>query len=111
MENDLIGTIATWTTAFTGPAGALLILIMMIWDRKYKVAPAWHRYGLAFLAVGMVGQAARSWMTIMTGVSPRDSEMPWWVFKDIGIFTLAASWMVLAMIAARRKQKPQNKCK
>lgn len=102
MGSDIIGDIATYLTAFTGPAGASLIMVMMIWDRKFRVAPSWHRFGLAFLAVGMIGQSARSWMTISTGVSPRDSEMPWWVFKDLGIFVLAASWMVLAMLAHRR---------
>jgi len=102
MGNDLIGNLATYVTAITGPLGALLILFMMIWDRKFNVAPSWHRFGLAFLAVGMIGQAVRSWWTILTGVSPRDSEMPWWVFKDLGIFVLAASWMVLAALAYRR---------
>ena len=102
MTEDVIGNIATWITAFTGPAGALIILWMMVWDRKFKIAPSWHRYGLAFLAVGMVGQAVRSWWTITTGVSPRDADMPWWVFKDLGIFVLASSWMTLAMIAAKK---------
>jgi len=99
-----MGDVATYMTAITGPLGALIILGMMVWDRKFKVAPSWHRFGLAFLAVGMIGQSVRSWWAIITGVSPTDSEMPWWVFKDLGIFVLAASWMVLATMAARREK-------
>jgi hypothetical protein len=104
MGNDWMGDVATYLTAATGPIGAMILVHMMIWDGKFKIAPAWHRFGLAFLAVGMIGQSVRSWVSIMTGVSPTDAEMPWWVFKDLGIFVLAVSWLVLGVLAARRSR-------
>lgn len=99
------GFLVTYISAITGPLAAIIIVGMMLWDRHFKIAPHWHRFGLAFLAVGMIGQTARSWITIYTGTSPRDTELPWWVFKDVGIFVLAASWMILAMMAARKARK------
>jgi hypothetical protein len=103
------GLFVTYITAITGPLGALIIVGMMLWDKKFRIAPSWHRFGLAFLAVGMIGQTARSWITLTTGVSPRDTELPWWVFKDLGVFVLAISWLILAILAARKASKePQN---
>jgi hypothetical protein len=103
------GLFVTYITAITGPLGALIIVGMMLWDKKFRIAPSWHRFGLAFLAVGMIGQTARSWITLITGVSPRDTELPWWVFKDLGVFVLAISWLILAILAARKASKePQN---
>jgi hypothetical protein len=108
MTSDVFGVFITYLTAGVGPISAIILVWMMIWDRKFSIAPWWHRYGLAFFAVGMVGQSVRSWVALVTGISPRDSEMPWWVFKDIGIFVLAVSWLALAIISANKKKGQNN---
>lgn len=106
---EMLGPFSVWLTAIIDPIGALIIVSMMIFDHRYQIAPAWHRYGLMFLAVGLLGQTARSWQTLLTGDSPTDIEMPFWIFKDIGIVVLATAWAVLAIIA--HKKSPQRGAK
>lgn len=108
MTSDVLGLTVTYLTAITDPIAAIILIWMMVWDRKFNVAPSWHRFGLAFLAVGMIGQTARSWLTIYTGISPRDSELPWWIFKDLGVFVMAVSWLALAIIFASKKKGQKN---
>ena len=89
------GDFVTYLTAIIGPLTAMMIAVIIVRDEGFKRAPMWCRLFLAFWAVGMLVQGIRSWVSLVTGISPRDSELPWWVFKDLGILVFVYYWFRL----------------
>jgi hypothetical protein len=83
------GELSLWITFIFNPIGAIIIILALFSDRKMTVAPKWHRVGLMTIACGLIGQTYRSGVALLTGFQPTDAEMPFWVFKDIGIVFLA----------------------
>ena len=37
------------------------------------------------MIAGLIGQFARSYIALSTGVAPTDAQIPFWVLKDLGI--------------------------
>ena len=77
------------------PIAALIIIVALFSDRKMEVAPRWHRVGLMIVATGLIGQTYRSAIALFTGFQPTDAQMPFWVFKDVGITVLAFYYLYL----------------
>ncbi len=78
-----------WSTALLDPVATFIIILILVKNKAYHIAPTWHRLGLSVVAIGMMGQAYRSWYTILTGISPTNTEMPYWLGKDFGITILS----------------------
>lgn len=95
------GEITLWITLFADPIAALIIIAALLSDRQMEVAPKWHRVGLMLTACGLIGQTYRSCIAIFMNYQPTDSEMPFWVFKDIGIITLAVYYVHLIFKKSR----------
>ena len=92
---EIFGQITLWITMICNPIAALIIIGALFSDRKMEVAPRWHRVGLMITATGLIGQTYRSMVALFTGFQPTDAEMPFWVFKDIGIVVLAFYYLYL----------------
>jgi hypothetical protein len=50
------------------------------------------KIGLVIAMLGLLGQAFRNYVFISTGISPADTDLPLWAFKDMGISLVAISW-------------------
>lgn len=87
--------IVNYATLVMDLTACAVIIWILTSDHGIGLAPSWHRLGLALIAIGLLGQAARDYVAITTGISPRDIDMPWWIFKDLGIFALAAMYVRL----------------
>ena len=72
----------------TNLAAAFIIYAGAMSDRM-RLYPTWHKVGLIFAATGLVFQAVRNIQFLVTGVSPSDSDLPFWALKDIGISLIA----------------------
>lgn len=70
-----------------------LIIAMSVFHPKLDDFPKVFKFALVFAMLGLVGQAGRNIMFMLTGVSPTDSDLPIWAFKDIGIGLFSFSWL------------------
>ena len=82
-------------TFLLNPLSALIIIVAFFSNRKIEVAPRWHRVGLMITATGLIGQTYRSFVALFYGFQPTDTEMPFWVFKDLGITVLCFYYLFL----------------
>ena len=89
------GQITLWTTLIADPLAAIIIIAALLIDRQIEVVSKWQRVGLTITACGLIGQTYRSCYAIFMNYQPTDAEMPFWVFKDVGIVTLALYYAYL----------------
>lgn len=73
---------------------AALIIFMGALSDRMRLYPTWHKVGLIVALIGLVAQGFRNIQYLSTGVSPSDSDMPIWVFKDAGISTIAFTYLI-----------------
>ena len=90
-------------TLIFDPIAALCIFVALLWDYRLSVVPSWHRFGLTMCAIGLLGQGYRSYVTVVTGIAPRDDEIAYWVLKDYGLVVLAFCY--LASLVRRSRVK------
>jgi len=69
------------------------IISMSVFNPKLNHFSKCFKAGLVFLMLGLVGQAFRNVMFLVTGNSPTDASLPIWAFKDIGVTLVAVSWL------------------
>jgi hypothetical protein len=76
---------------------ATWILAALFTDRVQRM-PRWHLMGLAVGCLGLLFQAMRNLQFLVTGVSPTDSDLPFWFLKDMGYALIAGHsvWLVVA---------------
>ncbi|EFO31549.1 putative solute carrier family 14 [Roseibium sp. TrichSKD4] len=86
-----------WLTVILDPIAGTVILIALLINPWLKVAPLWHRLGMTLAAAGLDGQTFRNYVALTTGMAPRDSEIPWWVLKDLGLVLLAFHFLFLCL--------------
>ena len=91
MSDLLIST----TTLFLDPLAALIIIWLLLTDHRFRIAPVWHRFGLALCAAGLAAQSYRSFVAFTTGEFPPEIFLPWWVLKDWGLVALAFHYAAL----------------
>ena len=89
MISEYLGDAVIWLTMIMDPIAALLIVIVVIVDDEVRALGRRHTLLVAIAASGLVFQAYRSHVTIITGMAPRDSELIGWVLKDISLFGLS----------------------
>ncbi len=63
---------------------ALCIMAMLLLHKRIRVFPVSHKIGLWLGAVGLLGQAYRSFLFLITGASPHDDPLSLWLLKDAG---------------------------
>jgi hypothetical protein len=68
-----------------------------IFTDRIQSLPRWHILGLLAGGAGLLWQAFRNILFLVTGVSPSDSDLPLWFLKDLGYIIIAFSsiWLVL----------------
>lgn len=72
--------------------GAVIIGLSVV-NPKLEHFSKCFKLGLVFAMLGLVGQALRNVLFLVTGNSPTDAELPLWALKDIGISLVATSWL------------------
>ena len=95
MIEEIFGQASLWLSAIINPIGATVI----IWAFLFNKLPFQHKFFKIISvtsAVGLIGQTYRSWYGIATGMAPTDTEMPFWIFKDIG---LNLEWIFFMLVA------------
>ncbi|EFO33596.1 hypothetical protein TRICHSKD4_0703 [Roseibium sp. TrichSKD4] len=93
----MIENVILWATSIINPIAGTVMIFALFQNEWLRTAPLWHRFGMILSAVGLYGQTARNYLTITTGVPPRDIEMPWWVLKDFGLAFLAFYFLFLCL--------------
>ena len=94
-------TFLLWVTIIIDPIAATVLLVALMMNPWLKVAPLWHRFGMVICAAGLYGQTFRNYIALSTGMAPRDSEMPWWVMKDLGLAVIAFHFLFLCLKKCR----------
>lgn len=63
------------------------------------------KIGAVFAVFGLMGQAMRNIQYFVTGVSPSDIELPFWMLKDLGLFIMILGYAMRSPIAQKIKGK------
>jgi hypothetical protein len=58
-------------------------------NERMRLYPTWHKVGLILASFGLVSQGLRNIHFLVTGLSPADDMLPFWVLKDLGIAVIA----------------------
>lgn len=71
-------------------------IIAAMFTPRLQTMPKWHRVGLLVGCMGLLVQALRNIQFLTTGVSATDSDLPFWVLKDLGYGLIAfhSIWLV-----------------
>lgn len=93
----MIEFVTVWVILVLDPIAAFILIAVTTSSRTLKISSAWPRLGMLVTASGLLGQAARNLVFVLTGHSPSDLEMPFWVLKDIGLVILALHFGFLAI--------------
>ena len=83
---EIFGDIAIWITVILNLVGALF-LIWALADGYFIGKHFTAKIAVALMIAGLIGQFARSYIALSTGVAPTDAQIPFWVLKDLGIIT------------------------
>lgn len=78
---------------------ALVVAWGLVFARMNSL-PASHKLGLVVVAFGLMWQAWRNVVFLITGHMPSDVESPFWALKDLGFFIICIS-AVAAIVRAR----------
>ena len=90
---EIFGEIAIWITVLFNLVGAL-ILCWALAD-GFFVGKHWTvKIAVMLMISGLVGQFARSYIALTTGIAPTDAQVPFWVLKDIGIIMYAVHYLL-----------------
>ena len=81
---EIFGDIAIWITVVFNLVGALF-LIWALADGFFVGKHYTVKVAVALMIAGLIGQFARSYIALSTGVAPTDAQIPFWVLKDLGI--------------------------
>ena len=83
-EGTIFGNIALWASVLLNLPGALALC----WGLAdgFFVGKRWTvKVAVTLMIAGLVGQFARSYIALSTGIAPADNEIPFWLLKDLGI--------------------------
>ena len=86
MNTEIFGNVALWSSVIFNLPGALALC----WGLAdgFFVGKHWTvKVAVTLMVAGLMGQFARSYIALSTGVAPTDAEIPFWVLKDMGIVT------------------------
>ena len=93
MDATLFGDIALWGSVLFNLPAALFIGFGLA--EGHAVHRHWlFKVSLLIMMAGVVGQFARSYIALATGVSPTDAEIPFWFLKDLGIIFLGIYYLL-----------------
>ena len=90
---DIFGDIALYATVILNLPASLCIG----WGLAEGHAMKRHilfKVSLLVMMAGLIGQFARSYIAIATGLAPTDAEIPFWVLKDFGIVLMGAYYLL-----------------
>ncbi|MCH2165924.1 MAG: hypothetical protein MK098_14955 [Marinovum sp.] len=97
----MVEFLTVWLILILDPIAALIMIVATMSNRALQVAPVWHRLGMLVTACGLLGQSARNLVYVITGHSPSDLEMPFWVLKDYGLVILTLHFAYLIWVGKR----------
>ena len=83
-----------------------IVMFCGLCSERMRTFPAWHKFGMVLLIIGLLSQVFRNIIYLMTGVSPTDSSLPLWAFKDVGIDVIALQYAVIAIERIIDSNKP-----
>lgn len=63
------------------------------------------RVGATIAVFGLMGQAMRNIQYFLTGVSPSDIDLPFWMLKDLGLFIMIFGYAMRSPAFAELKKK------
>ena len=93
MEINIFGEIALWGSAILNLPAALFL--------GWGMADGWvvnrhwiFKVALLVMMSGLLGQFARSYIALSTGIAPTDAQIPFWFLKDLGIGTLGVYYLL-----------------
>ena len=90
---EAIGALALWASAILNLPGALALAWGMA--EGLLVGKHWsYKLAVMIMMIGLIGQFARSYIAITTGIAPTDAEIPFWFLKDFGIVMLGAHYVL-----------------
>ena len=95
MEATLFGDIALWGSVILNLPAALTIGWGLaeghVMDKHWT-----FKVALLIMMAGLIGQFARSYIALSTGIAPTDAEIPFWFLKDFGIAWVGAYYLLKA---------------
>ena len=93
---EIFGDIALWGSVILNLPAALFIG----WGLAEGHAMKRHflfKSALLVMMAGLIGQFARSYIALSTGLAPTDAEIPFWFLKDFGIGLLGFYYLLKSM--------------
>ena len=90
---EIFGEIAIWVTVIFN----LLAALGLVWALAdgFFVGNHWTvKVAVALMIAGLVGQFARSYIALSTGIAPTDAQVPFWVLKDLGIIMYSVHYVL-----------------
>lgn len=63
------------------------------------------RLGAVVAVFGLLGQSMRNIQYFLTGVSPSDIDLPFWMLKDLGLFIMFLGYAMRSPLAKDLKAK------
>jgi hypothetical protein len=63
------------------------------------------RIGAVLAVFGLMGQAMRNVQYFLTGVSPSDIDLPFWMLKDLGLFVMIFGYAMRSPMVENLKKK------
>ena len=92
IEPTIFGDIALWGSVILNLPAALFIGFGLA--EGHAVQRHWlFKVSLLVMMAGLIGQFARSYIAIVTGISPTDAEIPFWFLKDFGIALMGVYYL------------------
>ena len=81
---EIFGEVALWGSVILNLPAALFIGWGLA--EGHAVRRHWiFKISLLIMMAGLIGQFARSYIALSTGLVPTDAEIPFWFLKDFGI--------------------------
>ena len=96
MEATLFGDLALWGSVIINLPAALFIGFGLA--EGHAINRHWlFKVSLLVMMAGLIGQFARSYIAINTGLAPTDAEIPFWFLKDFGIALLGIYYLLKSL--------------
>ena len=93
---ELFGDIALWGSVILNLPAALFIGWGLA--EGHAINRHWtFKVSLLIMMAGLIGQFARSYIALSTGIVPTDAEIPFWFLKDFGIGVLGLYYLLKAL--------------
>lgn len=108
--DHLFGNFALWSSLAADTIIAFIVLVIILSEKRLPYNDGYYKGFLTLMVIGLMGQAARSYVAVSTGVAPTDGEMAFWVFKDYALCVYAVRMLLVKLGKIKIEDEDFIKC-